>query len=174
MADQPSVAEVDRLLRDLLVRMLVAGAERWAHSDLTMPQLKVLLLLGERGSARVSWLASQMAVSPPNITGILDRLERRGWVQRSGDAQDRRVVRIVLTEDGHRLLDELCAAGLTQLRGAFSSLSAARVRDLHGGLSALLAALPSTDGVDADHAPDHATAARTNGHQHDQPASARA
>jgi len=55
MAELPPVAEVDRLLQDLLVRMLVAGAERWAHSELTMPQLKVLLLLGEHGSARVSF-----------------------------------------------------------------------------------------------------------------------
>jgi len=88
------------LLEVIIFRLLVAGAERWARADLTMPQLKVLLRRGERGAARVSWLAERMSVSPPNITGILDRLERRGWIARTADPRDRRVVQIVLTEAG--------------------------------------------------------------------------
>jgi DNA-binding MarR family transcriptional regulator len=118
--------------------LLTAGAEYWARVDLTMPQLKVLLLLGRHGSAPVSWLATRMEVSPPNITGILDRLEQRGWVRRMSDPQDRRVVRIVLTDDGERLLHELSGAGVDSLRDSLHTLSNGAAEDLRRGLSRFL------------------------------------
>jgi DNA-binding MarR family transcriptional regulator len=91
---------------------LVGGAEQWAELELTMPQLKLMLLLAEFDSVPVSWLAARMHVSPPNITGILDRLEQRGWVRRTTDAQDRRVVRIVLSAAGSDLLRGLTSVVL--------------------------------------------------------------
>src|SRR5690242_16399217 len=120
----PSLTATDpaSLIESTVFALLTAGAEYWARVDLTMPQLKVLLLLGRHGSAPVSWLASRMDVSPPNITGILDRLEQRGWVARSGDPQDRRVVRILLTDDGTRLLHELAGAGMNSLRDGLHAL----------------------------------------------------
>ena len=48
------------LMESAVFRVLTAGAEYWAKVDVTMPQLKVLLLLGSSGSAPVSWLATRM------------------------------------------------------------------------------------------------------------------
>jgi DNA-binding MarR family transcriptional regulator len=129
-----------------LYGLLVAGAVRWARVDLTMPQLKVLLLLGERGSARVSWLAEQMAVSPPNITGILDRLERRGWIGRQSDRVDRRVVRVVLTEAGRAVLTELCSASAERSAPCLQGLPAASRRQLKASLDELATALRAAGG----------------------------
>lgn len=122
------------LMESAVFTLLTAGAEFWARVDLTMPQLKVLLLLGRHGSAPVSWLASRMDVSPPNITGILDRLEQRGWVRRMSDPQDRRVVRIVLTGEGERLLHELSGAGVDHLRDSLRPLNNGAVDELRRGL----------------------------------------
>ncbi|HLZ73091.1 MAG TPA: MarR family transcriptional regulator [Dehalococcoidia bacterium] len=140
-----SEGEVDRELIERLAgvlhALLVAGAEHWAGMTLTMPQLKVLLILGERGGARVSWLAEQMAVSAPNITGILDRLERRGWITRTADRVDRRVVRVVLSDAGHQVIAELCAASAARCEPRLRRLSAGSRRELIHALDRLAAAL---------------------------------
>jgi DNA-binding MarR family transcriptional regulator len=132
--------DVGELLLQAMYNALMAGAEAWARLNLTMPQLKVLMLLGLYGSAPVSWLAARMGVSPPNVTGILDRLEQHGWVQRTNDAHDRRVVRVTLGPDGERLLQELHAAGAEQLRDALGRMQADERAALRTGLHALLRA----------------------------------
>ncbi len=133
------------LIEDTVFRLLTAGAEHWARVDLTMPQLKVLLLLGQHRSAPVSWLAARMQVSPPNITGILDRLEQRGWVERTSDPRDRRVVRILLTQQGEQLLHELAGAGVTHLHAQIGTLGKSSVDSLREGLSAFLATVETQD-----------------------------
>ncbi len=177
-----SEARVDRELIErlggVLFDLLVAGSERWARVSLTMPQLKVLLILGERGSARVSWLAEQMAVSPPNITGILDRLERRGWITRTADRVDRRVVRVVLSDAGREVIAELCTASAERCEPVLRRLSAGSRRELMRTLGELAAALSADTAAGApghetarDHEPLLANGRRA--HQRVQNASAR-
>src|SRR6185437_7942610 len=131
----------ESMMESAVYKALIAGAERWAAADLTMPQLKVLLLLANSGSAPVSWLAARMSVSTPNITGILDRLEERGWVRRTSDPRDRRIVRIVLSDDGQELLHSLFTAGTAQVQGAMSEMPADSLKALTAGLPALVEAL---------------------------------
>ncbi len=146
MSTHDEARDAFSLMESAVFTLLTAGAEYWARIDLTMPQLKVLLLLGRHGSAPVSWLASRMDVSPPNITGILDRLEQRGWVRRMSDPQDRRVVRIVLTSEGERLLHELSSAGVDSLRPSLRALSNGAADDLRRGLSRFLTVAGETGG----------------------------
>ena len=136
-----TVDELVSLQTEVLHAALVHGADYWARLNLTMPQLKVMLLLGQQGSATVSWLAGRMGVSPPNVTGILDRLENHHLVQRTTDRQDRRVVRIVLTEKGADLLQGMEGAGNSLLTDAVNSLDPREQTALHEGLSALAGAL---------------------------------
>src|SRR3712207_4051085 len=99
MADSRSVDDLVALISQSLFLAFLRGADAWARLDVTMPQMKVLMQLGLHGSLTVSTLAAQMKVSPPNVTGILDRLEQHGWVRRTNDPNDRRVVRVVLTTE---------------------------------------------------------------------------
>src|SRR3990172_9577640 len=62
----------------------------WLRADLTMPQLKVLLALYLDGPQTCGSLASTLGLSLPTMTGILGRLERRGYLQRSRDPNDGR------------------------------------------------------------------------------------
>lgn len=48
-----------------------------------------------------------MVTRDPDITRLLDRMERRKLVTRSREARDRRVITIRITDDGLRLLNEL-------------------------------------------------------------------
>ena len=76
-----------------------------SHNDLSLPQYRVLVLLGD-GSAVASALASKLAVSPPSVTAIVDGLVARGLVNRQNDGGDRRRVTHALTDKGRRLLSE--------------------------------------------------------------------
>lgn len=71
--------------------------------QLTGPQLVCLRHLASTGDCTPGLLAREVALSPATVTGILDRLERRGLVQRDRDSIDRRKVIIRATDEGRRL-----------------------------------------------------------------------
>jgi DNA-binding MarR family transcriptional regulator len=70
---------------------------------LTAPQSLVLRLLIKKGALSSADLSRQMYVTPSNITGIIDRLEKKGLVERIRQQGDRRVALITLTQSGHEL-----------------------------------------------------------------------
>ena len=70
---------------------------------LTGPQSLVLRLLIKEGALSSADLSRQMYVTPANITGIIDRLEKKGFVERIRKADDRRVALITLTDSGRKL-----------------------------------------------------------------------
>lgn len=86
---------IARLARQ--VELALAGV------DLTLPQYRLLILLGE-GNEAASALADKLAVSRPSVTGVVDGLVTRGLVQRDHDPCDRRRVGHSLTGEGRRLL----------------------------------------------------------------------
>jgi DNA-binding MarR family transcriptional regulator len=143
VAEGEHVDELVGLISRSLFAAFLRGAEQWARLDVTMPQLKVLMLLGLHGSAPVSQLAQQMSVSPPNVTGILDRLEQHGWVRRTSDAHDRRVVRVVLTDEGRRFLDGIQHASASRTRSRLAEMAPADQDALRQGLRALMSTMVS-------------------------------
>jgi DNA-binding MarR family transcriptional regulator len=65
-------------------------------------------------------LSSTLMITTGGMTGRLDRLEQAGWLGRSPDPDDRRGLRITLTDDGLRLVDQAVEAGLTVQRTALA------------------------------------------------------
>ncbi len=79
--------------------------ERWS---LGPSQFNVLNLLhGHPAGLSQTDLSRQLIMHRSNVTGLVDRLERRGLVQREEVAGDRRAYRVVLTATGARLLREI-------------------------------------------------------------------
>jgi len=72
---------------------------------LTGPQLSVLKELARQGPTPIGTLAKRTFLGAPTVTGVVDRLERQGWVARGPGREDRRQVVITITEEGRRLLD---------------------------------------------------------------------
>ncbi|MEX2495191.1 MAG: MarR family transcriptional regulator, partial [Woeseia sp.] len=71
------------------------------HFPVTLPQFDVLAELQRAGKPlTMSQLSSELMVSNGNITGVVDRLEKGGYVRRDRCAQDRRVQFIALTPPG--------------------------------------------------------------------------
>ncbi len=77
--------------------------------SLTMQQFGVLRLLSLRGVLPMSMLSEELKVTPPVITGIVDRLEDKGLVKRSGSASDRRRTDILLIDKGKRVYRKIQA-----------------------------------------------------------------
>jgi DNA-binding MarR family transcriptional regulator len=89
-------------------RVLVAIAARSladAGEEVTLTQYRALVVLGSRGPHGVAALAEALAVTPPTASRLCARLVRKGLVRRRTDRQDRRQVRIALTDAGRRLVD---------------------------------------------------------------------
>jgi DNA-binding MarR family transcriptional regulator len=72
----------------------------WAEMGLTTAQLRVLFLVRESPGVTAGELATRLSVTPPTISGIVDRLVKLGLIRREDDESDRRLVRNSLTDQG--------------------------------------------------------------------------
>ncbi len=106
----------------------------------SVPQC-VLLQELLRGDAEVSELARCTGVSTSAMTRLIDGLERRGSVERSRAAGDRRRVSVRLTPEGRREAEELRARTESVVAGLFAKLPRDRRAQVRESLKLLAAAL---------------------------------
>jgi DNA-binding MarR family transcriptional regulator len=91
---------------------------------LTPPQLHALMWLGADAPLTMGELAQRVGVTEKTITGIVDRLERDGFVQRDRGHVDRRVVQVRLTPQGQETAGHLRAQVLARTHGLLAALEA--------------------------------------------------
>ena len=97
--------EVASQLR-LSVARLHRALRQHAEAGLSPSQLSALAAIDRHGSMTLGELAVHEGVAPPTITGIVARLEADANVAREADPDDRRIVRVVATDQGRRILGE--------------------------------------------------------------------
>jgi MarR family transcriptional regulator, organic hydroperoxide resistance regulator len=101
---------VDQILEQLepiVARQRKALVDQGCFRQISSTQLHVLYMLGTNGAMPMSRLADQLDVSLPNVTGLIERMFERGYVERVRPDDDRRVVEVRITEAGRELLDEI-------------------------------------------------------------------
>ena len=103
------------------------------------PQVWLLKVLTERGGATPKELAEVMCVTPANITGLVAKLERHGFVTRQRDRKDRRVVRLQPTPKALAGLQAMRKAALESATEAFDGWSTAEILRLNDMLERLAA-----------------------------------
>jgi DNA-binding MarR family transcriptional regulator len=84
-----------------------AAARRLHQLGISMAHLQALWILQDHGPQPVTHLADLLGVAVPNATGIIDRMEQRGLVERVRDGADRRVVIVRQAPDGARAIEEM-------------------------------------------------------------------
>lgn len=95
------VGELASIQEDFERRALSALADPLISTSLTMQQLKVLVAIAlDLGKATTRDLASLLGVSVASMSGLVDRLVEHGMVERVEDLLDRRIRRLVATEQG--------------------------------------------------------------------------
>src|SRR6187431_453482 len=80
---------------------------RWLQGSLSIVHLHVLTLLEDDGPLPMGKVAEALDVSVASATGIVDRMEQRGLVERRHDLHDRRVVLVHPTEAGLAVFTDL-------------------------------------------------------------------
>ncbi len=97
-----------RILQSLrrIIRAIEIHSQRLSHDhQITGPQLGCLLAIKQEGPLTTTCLARTVFLSPSTVVGIVDRLEEKGLLSRMRGTEDRRQVRLYLTEAGNRLAD---------------------------------------------------------------------
>lgn len=106
LSDPPSLGPVLDFLSLLwkLDHALQRRSKRMAREiDITSPQRLVLRIVGRFPGLHAGALAAMLHVHPSTLTGMLQRLERRGWLKRRADPRDARRALFGLTEAGRTL-----------------------------------------------------------------------
>jgi len=107
------ILEIDQRVYQYLLRHQIP---HWAEVDLTMPQLKVLFLVGGAEAMPNGRVARALGMTLSTTTGVVDRLVAQGLIQRLEDPNDRRAVLLKTTPKGRALLEQLLTSGLGYFR----------------------------------------------------------
>jgi len=102
-------ASIKQSLRALSIQLSLLNHQVGAHAGLNDVDLDCLDLVARHGPLSPSALAQRAALHPATMTGILDRLERGGWVVRERDPSDRRAVVVRALRDRNAELVRLYA-----------------------------------------------------------------
>lgn len=73
-----------------------------SQSGLTASQLIVLQIVAREGKVTPSAVAQAASLTPATVTALVDKLERRGFVSRNRDTEDRRRIWVEVTDDGRK------------------------------------------------------------------------
>jgi DNA-binding MarR family transcriptional regulator len=100
----------------IAAKLIHLGMERWAETQgLSEGRLQLLFCLRTRpGGLPLGQLAAMQQVSPRNVTGLVDGLERDGLVERVPDPQDRRSVMARLTDAGEQRIKGMWEQAIEQ------------------------------------------------------------
>ena len=112
----------------------------WMELELTIPQLKSLFFISNQRGTNPRKLAGALGVTPPNVTGIVDRLVEQGLLIRQENPEDRRALILQTTEKGEAILSHLRERKTSNMREILARLDKEELSCLFEGLSALVKA----------------------------------
>jgi len=124
------------------IRRLIQAGELYSKElsktySISAAQLNCLLALYENGPLPPSQIAKHMLVKSSTVTGVVDRLEQKGLVQRVRNSPDRRVITIELTETGNQLSENAPPPIQQKIIDGLKKLSEAEIDEIAFTLSKL-------------------------------------
>jgi len=118
-------------------RTLQALASALADLDLTPSELNTLASLADGRPRSVRALGQDTGTRATTLTGVLDRLERRGYLTRELDPTDRRSFRVSLTNQGRPIATRVRQAVTDLERTALAGVSGRQLAGFHAVVAAL-------------------------------------
>ena len=145
MEASPPEEQASALEQDGLVDALVQAAftvmavlnKVGADNDLSLTQLRVLAILRDR-RPRMTALADYLGLEKSTMTGLVDRAEKRGLLERAPNASDGRAVDVFLSPDGAELAERLYTHVGRSLSPMTSNLAPVEQRRLQALLERML------------------------------------
>jgi DNA-binding MarR family transcriptional regulator len=152
-ADQGNLASVEAILTEVsgwVGELRCASMGRLVQGHVSLSHMHVLWLLQHHGALAMSRLAELLDVSLSNATGIIDRMEEKGLIERVRVPDDRRLVLVRPGAAGMRALVEAETSKRERLRAVLGHLTAAErpvvleaLRSLRRALSAEVDSAPA-------------------------------
>ncbi len=113
--------------------------------DLSLTALSTLSTIERTGPRRLTDLAVGEGVTQPSMSALVSQLEQFGLVERQSDRQDRRVVRVAITQKGLEQLNTLRRAGASVFEVLIDKLASSEAASLRAALPAFLRMLEFAD-----------------------------
>jgi DNA-binding MarR family transcriptional regulator len=142
-ADGRRDAMVEAILDELTAwnpRERMGMFRKWLQGSLSIVHLHVLTILEAAGSMPMGKLADALDVSVASATGIVDRMEQRGLVERRHHPDDRRIVLVHPTEAGLRVFSDIDELRRQNLGAILARLTEEELQSTLIGLRAMSAA----------------------------------
>jgi DNA-binding MarR family transcriptional regulator len=111
-----------RALRRIIHRVDQYSRQLAAASQITAPQLICLMEIANHGPITGTAICRGVHLSPSTVVGIIDRLEEKGWVTRERASGDRRLVQVMVTAQGRKVLDQAPSPLQQSLADALNAL----------------------------------------------------
>ncbi len=121
---------------DVIARRFTVFLKTWEISPTQYNVLRILRGAGAEG-LRCGEIGERMVTHDPDITRLLDRMEKQGWLERSRDAKDRRVVTARISRAGLELLRAIDKPVAEFTKGISKHMSDRKLRELLGLLAEL-------------------------------------
>ncbi|MFC1910194.1 MarR family winged helix-turn-helix transcriptional regulator [Chloroflexota bacterium] len=134
------ISEIQRLQHSINRSIGHHASADWMGLSLTIAQLKSLFFIDSETNANSRKLANVLGVTPPNVTGIIDRLVEHGLVSREENPEDRRILLLSTTNTAKSLLVKLRESGAIRMSGVLAQMSLDELSALIEGLNVLATA----------------------------------
>lgn len=123
--DGPSAADIDAVMRASRALVGIAAASIAEISEVvTVPQLRVLVMIDTNGALNLASVATALEISPSNASRICDRLIRAGFLHRQDSPTDRRNISLSLTTEGRQLVRKVTRHRRRAITKALRAMSA--------------------------------------------------
>ena len=142
-------------LHAMIGSLRCAGTGRMVKAGISMTHLHILWVLEHHGEMPMSRLAELLDVSVSNATGLIDRMEERGLVERVRVPDDRRVVLVRASAEGARQRDEIEALKQDGMRSILARLRPDQLKRMIGAIADLRGAIVDEIGTDHLHTHPH-------------------
>ena len=124
-------------LNQISFRDFQGALKRFHEGALSLVHLNLLMLLRFNGPLTMSRLAEMLDVSVASATGIVDRMEKKGVIERRRSDEDRRVVQVYVTEKGEQVFTQMQAERQSNMLKMISKISDGDLKALLQGLRAV-------------------------------------
>ena len=125
-------------LRPVLLRLARELRKETEQLGITARQATLLWLVKRNPGLSLAQLAAEEGISPPALSGHVDRLERAGFLERVRSSDDRRRVGLRLTDDGERIMRRVRARRTTWLADRLRGLEPMDLEAVEAAVPALL------------------------------------
>ncbi|ABR49290.1 transcriptional regulator, MarR family [Alkaliphilus metalliredigens QYMF] len=129
------IIEIEKELRYLCTVIKQKGREILTDFQITPPQFQALQYLISEDSLTIGELSNKMFLACSTITDLVDRMEKNDLVKRARDEKDRRVVRIVVLDNGHEIINQVLHARRNYLEEVLLDVSSEQRDSVLQGIS---------------------------------------